>query len=454
MSFLSSRWLPRGLLLSLLAMTAAGAYWNYSDPPSPQRPAAAASPDAPPLENTPEETYFTLHFQPPQLPLEQPPATEPKATPKQPPAEESSSDREQKPPLKNPLTRALDAYIRDHQEEFDEAEADTDDLFRQLREADQVLWKAKQDNREAIRQANRQVPRRHSPDLLVIVAEGLQKSDLGNNTPNINGLALSGLQMERFSSSPRSLEAARWAFLTGREPAEGEANPSLLKADYPTLPGVLWQGGYRTMLVGETWWWAPQKRRDFDDWLGNRTAEESQQGSLEQIWRNGKKVGLRNPRPLTESQSEIWKPLELWTQLAKQLLDQRFRGRPKALFLSLKKPAGPSGAEALDRQIGALMEHLRIRRRESRTAVFVIGMNGGEKASPLLVRRTNHLQAGREIFQRVDEVDLLPTIAEFAGAWRLPKGLAGDSRATEWRQKTPAIGPPEEPIEPGRPMEF
>ena len=247
---------------------------------------------------------------------------------------------------------------------------------------------------------------------------------------------------------------ARWAFLTGRDPAEGEANPSLLKADCPTLPGVLWQGGYRTMLVGETWWWAPQKRRDFDDWLGNRTAEESQQGSLEQIWRNGKKVGLRNPRPLTESQSEIWKPLELWTQLAKQLLDQRFRGRPKALFLSLKKPAGSSGAEALDRQIGALMEHLRIRRRESRTAVFVIGVNGGEKASPLLVRRTNHLQAGREIFQRVDEVDLLPTIAEFAGAWRLPKGLAGDSRATEWRQKTPAIGPPEEPIEPGRPMEF
>ena len=104
------------------------------------------------------------------------------------------------------------------------------------------------------------------PNIVVILADDLGYSDLGCfgseiPTPNLDGLAASGMRLTQFYTTPRCCPS-RAALLTGLYPQQAGIGAMMedlgvpgyrgeLNKNCPTIAEVLRQAGYRTLMVGK-----------------------------------------------------------------------------------------------------------------------------------------------------------------------------------------------------------
>jgi len=155
-----------------------------------------------------------------------------------------------------------------------------DPLLGMLAEADEILSQAKLRNREAIRQANRQVrvgAARLSPHIVIVVADSVGHRELGcygaapSLTPQLDRLAANGMRFSNYYAASCQSEAGFWSLMTGRNasraPRTAEASYQLRESQR-SLADVLWNAGYTTSFLGV--WTGAQRPTElgFDDWVG------------------------------------------------------------------------------------------------------------------------------------------------------------------------------------------
>ncbi len=264
------------------------------------------------------------------------------AQPEAPPAQAEKPNQNGKE-LNNPLLRELRKYA-EQAKDFEEFDADKDDILKQLDEADKILTKIKAENKQALKDVNRQVRTNlagRCPNVVMIVAPRLGVGDLGSYgqtkipTPNLDALAKSGVRFTDFYAGADSMEASHWALQTGWTASRSE-NKFRIKSSTYTLPESLWQGGYHTAFYGA--WMAPNSadasdtpiNHGFDEWAGSLTVEEAHTAYPKSLWVNEKQVNL----PVSE------KPVmagELVVQAAIKELEQQQRAR-RPFFLMIVLP--------------------------------------------------------------------------------------------------------------------
>ncbi len=136
----------------------------------------------------------------------------------------------------------------------------------------------------------RSQPRDGAPNIVVMICDDLGYSDLGCygseiETPNLDGLAASGLQFTDYHSYPMC-SPTRAALLTGLEPHRAgighvaHSDPGFpgyameLTQDAPTLAEVLRGNGYQTLMIGK---WHLTKDSEQND-AGDRSSWPCQRG--------------------------------------------------------------------------------------------------------------------------------------------------------------------------------
>ena len=164
------------------------------------------------------------------------------------------------PTYRSRMLGAFGALVDQQSEVF----GDTDSGVRReldsgLSVADDILANAREANRRAIREANRQVRWvDRSPALLVILVPGLSREALGcyrevvdaaSPSPAIDRLAGDGMRSDGFAFAGRVRMQGSQGESSGEriEPSRAERDDSLTR-----LPRLLWESGYATSALGDT----------------------------------------------------------------------------------------------------------------------------------------------------------------------------------------------------------
>jgi arylsulfatase A-like enzyme len=353
---------------------------------------------------------------------------------------------------------------------------------------------------------------RAKPNIIFILADDLGVADVSCygapeiKTPAIDEIAREGARFTQAYANSAVCTASRTALITGRYQYRlrvGLEEPLALSksvglpAEQPTLPSILKKAGYQTWLIGK--WhlgelpnFGPLKS-GYDHFYGFRG------GTLDYF---SHKFG---------AESDFWEdagPIEqhgyltdLLGQRAVQVI-QAHAGNPAPLFMSLHfnaphwpwqgpgdeaaskrtdgKMAGPEGGtlqtynlmvEALDRQIGLVLEALAQSGQADDTMVVFTSDNGGERFSntwpftgkksellegglriPAAIRWPGHIPGGLVSTQTMMLMDWLPTLTAAAGTGPdagsptdgmnllpvLTQGAPVHSRKLFWRYKANA----------------
>lgn len=371
-------------------------------------------------------------------------------------AEDAAPD-DDVPQAQNPLIRGVQQLLDSTLGAADFSE-ERDQLGESLSEADAILTRVKRENRSALRQASRQVRvlSPASPNVILIVTEGLRTTDLGCYggqsvpTPHIDRLAAEGLRFTGFGPTRSSATLSRWALVTGLEPADGEE--AILHPDHMSLGEVMWQAGYATGFIGL--WGIPESARKqgpnahgFDEWLGYFRDDETETDYPAYLWSNSSKIKLSANANGRRGQSAS----EFLAQESLSFVERHYRRRPFFLTVVLPTPGsaadrdGTSRSEriaALDHDLGELLDQLSQLGIDRHTAICLTSVSDttGETAVPLLVRWPGRIQAGRVSDYPVAMQDFLPTFADVVGAFRRPRQIDGRSLLSTWtaRENTDA----------------
>ncbi|QDU99219.1 alkaline phosphatase family protein [Lignipirellula cremea] len=328
--------------------------------------------------------------------------------------------------LKHSLTRSISQLIDTQQQLLPEGAGD--DLRDSLTQADDLLWEAKQNNRRAIRNANRQVrvPGR-SPNVLLITVGGLQTSDLawfGGEAGRAPTLDLLAARSVRQTLTPLAPAAAQRALLTG-------GDTPALEADTVTLTNMLWASGYETGVVGDCSWWPLS--HDVEEWLGARSAAETDPYP-ESIWSNGRQVKVVGNAGGKQDVSRE----QLYLAQADSYFSRHRGRRPFFLALSLQLDESRSNLTACDRLIGDVIDSLEKYKMGPRTLVLIVGMPdaGTADPAPLVAGYGAQLPSNATAPTSASYADLAPTLAAFIGSTRQPP-MAGTSLYPLWRIAAP-----------------
>ena len=185
------------------------------------------------------------------LGCEEPPQPEPVVNPPVPVVEQPVLDPVHigEDRLRSPLLEGLRQQIE--RTETAETSDALQPLTQQLETADAIMSDARQRNRSAIQQANRQVrmgAARQSPNFVLLTVDRMGVGDLGCysqtrwNTPALDKLAASGLRFTQFYAGVNP--AASKSMLLSANIATSAGRATL-------MPKVLWNAGYKTALIGE-----------------------------------------------------------------------------------------------------------------------------------------------------------------------------------------------------------
>ncbi len=320
------------------------------------------------------------------------------------------------------------------------------------------------------------------PNIVILLADDLGYGDLGAtgctdiSTPNIDRLAREGVRFEHAYANAPVCSPTRAALLTGRYQqragidhviyANEKDRGMTLKA--VLIPEVLRRAGYASALIGKWHLGYPKKyfptRQGFDEFVGFVSGNidyfaHTDRLGIPDLWRQEKAV--EDPRYTTE----------LIGDEAIRFIDRRLE-EPFFLYVPFSAPhdpfQGPADratagnqqitrkvnrtravyrkmVEALDHNIGRILDHLRQRNLEDRTAVFFMSDNGGVPdvarnapfrggkgtlweggiRTPLFARWTGVFPAGRAVRGMAAGMDLFPTALELAGI-APPRGLRLD----------------------------
>jgi arylsulfatase A-like enzyme len=318
------------------------------------------------------------------------------------------------------------------------------------------------------------------PNVILILADDLGWSDISQHgseiaTPNIDRIFQQGVELERFYVTPMCTPT-RAALLTGRSPIHFGLlysvlmtwSPQGLPAEEVTLAERFRQAGYQTAAIGK--WHLGHARPDYlpnaqgfdrffgmlGGWIDYFDHREPQFGSLD--WQRD---GASRVEPGYSTQ--------LLGDEALRFLAERDAARPFFLYFAPNAPHSPLQApqqdlgryrdlkdptrrtyagmlDALDEQVGRLLDALDREGIAERTIVVFLSDNGGlpgqggrnkplrgEKATtyeggirvPAAIRFPGRLEAGRHSTQRMRDQDLFATLAAAAGL--APLGAPAES---------------------------
>jgi arylsulfatase A-like enzyme len=326
------------------------------------------------------------------------------------------------------------------------------------------------------RAAKAQRPER--PNILFIMADDLGYADLSSygrrdyRTPVLDRLAADGVKLTQGYANSAVCSPTRVALITGRyhqrlpvglpEPIPSDQGLGL-PADFPTLPRLLKQAGYRNSLVGK--WhmgWPPDHgplRAGYDRYFGTA-------GGAVDYFSHRQPATMETDRPgLYEGEAIAERDGYLTELLRDRAIDEirAADGEPFLLSLHFTAPhwpwEGPSDSarpatplslrhndggsletfaamvRAMDAAIGAVLAELDRRGLARNTIVVFTSDNGGERFSdtwplrggkselleggirvPVIVRWPGRVRPGSTSQQVMASMDWLPTLAAAAGA--------------------------------------
>ena len=310
-------------------------------------------------------------------------------------------------------------------------------------------------------------------------------------TPNLDRLAAEGMRFTQAYAGSPVCAPSRCCLMTGLHNGHGRIRDNLplgiyLKKSDVTIAEVLKPAGYRTGAVGK---WSlglhgsegKPNDQGFDDWFGHLDQDQAHYYYPDHLWDNDRVVLLAGNRGQQKKQYTA----DLFTERALQFIDQSKSG-PFFLYLAYTLPHWsdypkgtpesqivPSDAPyhdcpwpqvernyaamvtRLDRDVGRLLARLKERGLEENTLVFFTSDNGpsaealhqpsffqsggplrgvkrdlyeGGIRVPMIARWPGKVPAGKVSDQVWAFWDVLPTLAELAGA-EPPRGLDGISLA-------------------------
>ena len=296
--------------------------------------------------------------------------------------------------LRSPLLEGLRQQIENS--ETDETRQSTSPLRQQLASADEIMSEARQKNRAAIQQANRQVrmgTARQSPSLVVLTVDRMGVADLSTagqthwQTPALDRLAANGLRFSRCYSglNPTS---SRSSLLTGHfNPVANSARAAVM------LPKILWNAGYKTALIGEWPRELSPASLGYEESSGwNVAPDRFPDGAL----LNGKRISLENN---SAGKREISKTDFLISEVRSFLRDAQVR--PQQFFLhvsirvfddladrSLSVADYASRIQEVDTATGRVLDALDEFGLGNRTCVWFLSLAGPLPALTDLIRET------------------------------------------------------------------
>lgn len=352
------------------------------------------------------------------------------------------------------------------------------DLGDMLSEADRALSRIKQENQAALKQLNRQVRIRGngSPHIVLFVAEKIGYGDLGSYgqnsliTPNLDRLAKSGVRFTDFYVGP-NVESAWWSLMTGNHSA---GKPPTFDPQSPTLPRMMWRGGYSTAMIGtcEMPGDATPAASGFDFTFGFRTGQEALQRYPEYFWNNDARVRI----PDNAQGKQIQDANQWLIEEVRSFLERRSGGRPFCLIV--RYPISPTPLDTatellyldkdwsdevrdyaakvtqMDQDVARIIEQLEVLnlRRNTVFCFTAIGrpydeyQAASEKFSstgglryepgrmyeaalraPLIIDRPGHFPGGGTVGQVCTIADVLPTLGELVRATYRPRETDGIS---------------------------
>lgn len=281
------------------------------------------------------------------------------------------------------------------------------------------------------------------PNILFIMADDLGYADVGCygrrelSTPNIDRIADLGVRLRHAYANSAVCSATRLALITGRyqyrlplgleEPLAG--NPDIgLPPDHPTLPSLLKQVGYQTSLVGKWHLGYPPKfgpvRSGYDQFFGIRsgTADYYTHENTRQehdLWdgdepdtRSGYLTDILGDRAVetVNHYAAGERPFLLslhfnaphwpWVAPGDVAESERLRGSNLRHFDGGTQRTYYRMIEAMDSQIGRVLQALEANGQSDNTIVIFTSDNGGERFSdtwPFTGIKTDLLEGGIRI---------------------------------------------------------
>lgn len=310
-------------------------------------------------------------------------------------------------------------------------------LQGELARADSALRKIQQDNRMALRNANRQIrlPGR-SVQILLILLPGLTTDHLScyqpqaEPSPGFERWAAAGACSQlRFID--QTAGHASWMSLI-----EGEIESSGARGQ--SLVGLMWHGGYQTRFVGDTTVLPKDPAAlGFDHWAAFDVVSGSTGTETWSLTIDGQPTTVGNPRGESHTTAIQESLLERWlVEILRGLLEGT-KSRPTFAVACL--PASQAELTTLDRIPAALDEMLRHYRLTSSTVVLLAGMPDGEAAvktsAPLIVRGPQVAPRAPTDQDALTWGDVAATVAEWAELSPRRLRMSGRSRVSDWRGK-------------------
>jgi arylsulfatase A-like enzyme len=352
------------------------------------------------------------------------------------------------------------------------------------------------------------------PNIVFIMADDLGYADIGCYgrpelaTPNIDSIAARGVQLRQAYANSAVCSATRLALITGRyqyrlplgleEPLAGKTDVGL-PPEHPTLPSLLREAGYRTSLVGKWHLGMPPAfgptLSGYDSFFGIRSGavdyytHENPRGQHD-LWdggephhTNGYMTAILGDRAVAtiHEHAAARRPFLLslhfnaphwpWEPPDDTAESERLRGSNLRHFDGGTQRIYYRMIEAMDLQIGRVLQALDANGLSDNTVVIFTSDNGGERFSdtwpftgiktellegglriPAVIRWPARIPAGRVSEQVAITMDWFPTLLAAAGTAPHrdfpPDGidllplLSGDAEPVQrrlfWRYKTGA----------------
>jgi arylsulfatase A-like enzyme len=298
-------------------------------------------------------------------------------------------------------------------------------------------------------------------------------------TPNLDRLAGEGIRFTQAYAGSTVCAPSRCALMTGlhtgRARIRGNSKTNLRDEDM-TIAEILKAAGYRTAHIGKWGCGAPGSsgephKQGFDHWFGYVTNTEAHNYYPASLWKNGERFELDNQVAKGVSTNKATYSPDLFTADALRFIEES-KDRPFFLYLGYTQPhanneAGKNGMEVpdygeyadkdwpapekgraamityMDRDIGRVIEKLKELKIDENTVVMFSSDNGPHKEGgsdpafhdcngplrgikrdlyeggirvPLVVRWPGKVKGAQTSDHVCAHWDMLPTIAEIAGA--------------------------------------
>lgn len=349
------------------------------------------------------------------------------------------------PPPKSGVIGALRELVKSSSV-FEEA-GQSQGLDEMLTEADELLDRVRAENRDALRQVNRQVRLGSSVNMLLITVSQLNAADLADSpsTPHLQKLVRRGATFPNYYAGSSTPAVAWWSLLTGQTSGRwtGRETDLLLQKGDHTLGSALWQAGYTTLFNGH--WRMPSDQvvdlplsHGYDQWFGPAVPSGRLPASPELVWSNTGRLRVK-PRPADEP-PHAW--LSLLADDAVRSLPPRER-RPWFLHCAWPLRASNSADERraavaeLDTAIGRLLARLDEAQLTGNTVILLAGemspqagdgsLSEDALRSVLVVVPPGASPKSSVCDDPVAAWDLLPTLLDIGRAQRKPRPLDGVS---------------------------